>query len=85
MRLKLDGTNLTFKRANPPNTDLSHIEAWMCPHCLNPTVKAKCIVSHIQFGFEWDQHIDYFLCKCGTYYYAKYLVWLNEVQDDTTN
>lgn len=81
MHLRVDGKRLAFKRGNPPNTDLSHIEAWTCPHCLKPTRKAKCIVSQIQFGFEFDQHVDYFRCKCGTHYYAPYKVWLVETKE----
>lgn len=78
MRLKVDGKSLVFKHGNPPVTDPSHIEAWTCPHCLKPTRKATCIVSQIQFGLEWDVHVDYFRCKCGQLYYAPYKVWLVE-------
>ena len=78
MRLKVDGVRLKFVPGNPPNTDLSHIEAWTCPHCLKRTGKCKIITSHIQYGFEWDNHVDYFKCKCGTYFYCTYNIWLKE-------
>jgi hypothetical protein len=78
VRLKVDGKRLAFKRGNPPSTELSHIEAWTCPHCLKKTGKCKIIVSQVQYGFEWDTHVDYFKCKCGTYFYCSYNIWLTE-------
>lgn len=76
LRLKVDGKTMRFKRGTPPVTDPSHIEAWQCPECMKPTKRAKCLISHIQYGFEWDNHTDYFRCKCGCMYYALYQIWL---------
>lgn len=81
MRLKIDGKRLVFKRGNSPSTDLSQIEKWNCPTCKKRTGKAKCIISHIQYGFEWDNHLDYFRCECGTCYYAEYNVWLVKTEN----
>jgi len=78
MRLQLDGKRIWFKRGTPAVTDEAHIEAWKCPECYKTTKRAKCIVSHIQYGFEWDTHTDYFRCRCGCHYYAYYRIWLVE-------
>lgn len=78
IRLRVNGERLRFVKGTPPITSQEHIEDWKCPKCFKPTRKAKCIVSHIQFGFEWDDHVDYWRCKCGCTYYTPYTVWLVE-------
>lgn len=76
IRMKIDGERLAFKQGNPPATLFAHIEAWTCPHCLKKTGKCKILLTHIQFGFNWDDHVDYFKCKCGQHFYCPYIVIL---------
>jgi hypothetical protein len=76
IRVRIKGKRVSFTRGTPGIVDASMVEDWKCPKCYKPTDKAKCLISHTQLGFDWDSHIDYFKCKCGTFYYCNYLVWL---------
>jgi hypothetical protein len=78
IRMKIDKIRQTFKRGTPSMVDQAIVEDWHCPTCGKPTRKAKCLVSHIQYGFEFDDHIDYFECRCGQHYYCNYRIWLVE-------
>jgi len=78
IRLQINGERIKFMRGNPPSTDQAHIEGWTCPHCLKKTGKCRILASQLQYGFEWDDHVDYFKCKCGTCFYCPYRIWLVE-------
>jgi len=75
IRFKIDGERLRFVPGSKPDNRPDMVERWKCPHCLKPTSKAKCVATTIQWGFDFDDHCDYFACKCGWLYYAHYLVF----------
>lgn len=78
LRLQVNDERLRFTRGIAPENAAEEIEAWKCPKCFKKTGRAKILVSQVQFGFEWDSHVDYFRCKCGTHFYCPYRVWLIE-------
>jgi hypothetical protein len=78
IRMQIDKQWLRFHPGNKPDNRPDMIELWKCPHCLLPTNRAKCLATCLQYGYEFDDHVDYFRCKCGWLYYAHYLVFTGE-------
>lgn len=63
------------KRGIYPPGQHNQPEKTVCPHCKLPRSKKKPIVDLTQYGFEWDQHVTVFRCKCGNYFFAEYNIW----------
>jgi hypothetical protein len=82
LKISDDGSRLKFHPGNKPEKWADVIEQWKCPHCLKPTKRAKCLASVVQWGFSFDDHVDYFRCNCGWLYYAHYLVFTGEEIDE---
>lgn len=63
------------KRGLHRNDQTDQPNKWWCPHCRNAKAKNKPVADLIQLGFEWDEHVTVFRCKCGKFFFAQYKIW----------